>query len=345
MVPFTSLEIVALTSFVNKTCAVPLSSKTFSGGQPVSISPTMIDTVLGIAAETYREYVLSYKADGERCFLGFIRYQNIRISFLQYRTGKFEPIDLQLDPMLYNGTLFDVELLPNYNLLIFDCAILNGRRCEKKFYPHRIQLARMCLARQVEHGQKCTVSTTRARESFEYLSAFEDTTLRSGIWYIRVKALFYAAKIADIPKTWIYPIDGFIWTLATAPFHTRRSTHKNNVLKWKPPEHITVDFFMTEYDETKYDSPTIPGVHGKYRTFKGNYRLLSNQNNQLIWFSTLFANPGLPSGIYECSWTNNTWQIEKPRSDKTEANYITTVIQTVRNIDDHITLTDLSPTS
>ena len=184
----------------------------------------------------------------------------------------------------------------------------------------------------------------RESSAFEYRSSYPDIVVDTGKWKLKVKALFHASYIDKLPQKWLYKDDGFIWTLATAPFYVFRN-HQLAVLKWKPPERITIDFTITATPMTiKFDTyiPILPAeLNRTYRTRSGTHRLLTHHQGKVIWFSSIDTNVEI--GIYECSWLKleQRWHIELFRPDKSDANSLTTVVNTIKNIEECITRKDL----
>jgi hypothetical protein len=327
----------SIRTFVNKVCDMKLSNKSFSGGLPVSISSSLLPRIAGIHPETYLEYTLSYKADGQRQYLGFICIDGEFISFLQNRDGTFQNIVLELYDIAYEGTLFDVERLDDDTLLIFDCASIHGNVCRDEFYPNRLELARACL--QTIHemcGYKSQV--VRKTTKYEYKSNYKDIIVTTPCWKMKVKALFYSGEIQMLPLEWIYKDDGFIWTLATSSFHTYHG-HKLSVLKWKPPHRITIDFMVTKLATSLHFDKNIctDQINTGYRTTRGSHRLCTQNNGNNIWFSCI--DTIVKNGIYECSWNEaqKIWHIELPRPDKKYANSLSTIVNTIHNIREAIT--------
>ena len=227
-------ELCAIWKFVNTLCCAKYSSKAFPGGLPVSLSRSHLGRIHGVHPGKLLEYTLSYKADGERVYLGFLCIQGRSVSFTLDRTGKVRAIDLPVGDNRYEGTLFDVEVIDKSLLLIFDCASINGNSCCNEFYPNRLELAREFLASCVGAVGYTTTATHRA-DSRMYASGYPDRTVEPPAknWKLKVKSLFYPARVGDLHQEWYYPVDGFIWTLATAPFFTRNhGPLELVVLKW-----------------------------------------------------------------------------------------------------------------
>jgi len=342
---FCNNTIHLLHNFVNKTCNIPLSNTSFPGGLPISISRQMLRRVNGLYSNMYLEYVLSYKADGQRQYLGFICIEGEFITFLQERNGHFKKIDLKVYPIAYEGTLFDVELLEDNTLLIFDCACINGNICQAEFYPNRLELARVFLHTSKQECRIFSSEIARNRIDGEYKSNYKDIIIRSKSWNLKVKAIFYASAISKLPSKWIYKDDGFIWTLATSKFHVYRC-EKHSVLKWKPPDRITVDFIITANTmdiEFYKDITEIPThLSDIYRSKTGSHKLLINHDDKVIWFSSM--NTDVKYGVYECSWDSGKkkWYIELARLDKTHGNSLNTVVNTLENIEECLTRQDVN---
>jgi len=338
-------------AFINKTVGAQLSSKDFPGGLPVSISRDLLPRLSGINECTHLEYALSFKADGERMYLGFICLEGEFLSFLMDRRGYLTKIDLPLYAILYEGTLLDVELINKTTFLIFDCACIHGNQCMKSFYPDRLELARHLLQTCLNDPEHLSTHEIAVEHtSIMYPSTLPDIILNTGKWKMKVKTLFYASTIRDVPLAWIYPDDGFIWTLTTAPFHVFHD-HSLNVLKWKPVNRISIDFRVTK--TLCPDLLFLPSIEkisnltdcdGKYRQVETamTHRLETDYKGTPIWFAGIHAT-GLVNGIYECSWDHrtHTWMILQERKDKRFPNSIYTVLKTIDNLDEAITRTDL----
>lgn len=333
---------IPIRTFVNRTCGVSLASMAFPGGQPVSLSRTLLQRVSGHCTGTdeksYLEYALSYKADGQRMLLGFLATEDAHVCFSMDRTGTLARLSLVMPPTLYEGTLFDVEVVGD-TIVVFDCACVYGNVCVDQFYPKRLELARHALASglSIRH----TIGAVVPSSPYAYPSKFDDIVLHTGHWKLKVKTVFYASSIKFLPDTWFLPEDGFIWTLTTAPFFVRGG-RPFTVLKWKPLTRITIDFLVGHCDSHLQPTP-VPHVAPMYQLVRPQERgLFTVDGHNTVWFS--FIDTTVTSGIYECSWDHvaHEWQIVLPRPDKTRPNTLSTVVKTIENIADCISREDLN---
>ena len=170
---------------------------------------------------------------------------------------------------------------------------------------------------------------------------FDDIVLDTGYWKLKVKTIFYASSIKFLLDTWFLPEDGFIWTLATAPFFVRGG-RALTVLKWKPLTRITIDF-LVGYCDSHLQPTHVPHVAPMYQLVRPQERgLFTVDGPDTVWFS--FIDTTVTSGIYECGWDDvaHKWHIVLPRPDKTRPNTLSTVVKTIENIADCISRDDLN---
>ena len=103
------------------------------------------------------------------CLLGFLRLESGNVSFLMESGGKFYSLDAEMHNDAYYGTL----LLAQYDsktaeYLVVDALRVNGHDVRKKFYPLRLDLVRLVLAKS---GAKTEASAVETR--------FDDHRMRS----------------------------------------------------------------------------------------------------------------------------------------------------------------------
>jgi hypothetical protein len=82
-------------------------------------------------------------------------------------------------------------------------------------------------------------------------------------------------------------------------------------------------------------------LSNKYRKRFGTHRLLSIYKTDQVWFSGI--NTNVDSGIYECEWDSyrSEWVIVTKRNDKDKPNSLTTVVNTLLNLEECIRKEDL----
>lgn len=333
-------------AFVNYVCYENTNNQIFPGGMPISVHREDIPLLHGVHEDSCREYTVSFKADGCRMYLGFIKVKDKNVSFLMGRNGIIREIELKVLDEMYLGTLFDIEQIDN-TLLIFDCAMVNGNRVNCEFYPHRLDVSRYILKTCLKLPHIIQSQIFPSLNGVEYPSEFENITITNQTWNLNVKSIFYTSKIMNIPSSWWYDDDGLIFTLASSPFFLRQDD-KHNVMKWKPAEYITIDFYIcTSQTYTWMNSKY--GNLDKYRTVYGKYKLLITSHGDIQWFtSTNYSDIILPEneGVYECRWDDQHryWQILKYRQDKTKSNHLSTICSTIQNMEDLVIKSDLACT-
>ena len=339
--------------FVNRVCEQKLSNTKFPGTLPVSLARAAIPSLYGLTQSTFTEYVLSYKADGfegGRFFLLFLEVGGSAYAVLLNR--KMEPfyISTQVYKTALAGTLFDVEKLRLQDnsilLLIFDTLAIHGHSVTKRHYLCRLDLARLFLHLLGQHDPNVHSELFPTAPTGQYPSHYRDVRITSGhlerdILRLQVKQVFYAQALPLLSPQTYYPTDGFIWTLGAAPYSCFL-TQPQNVLKWKPLERITLDFQLQPPCSEVQPVHLLAEVPLPFLECPGNYGLFAAHNNQLVLISRLVGT-NWSDGIYECSWTNNRWVIVQPRTDKQTPNQLRTVILTLQNITEAISLSDIYP--
>lgn len=308
----------------------------------MSLPRSMVRRVHGHYEQGYLEYALSYKVDGDRMYLGFLLVGGDFVSFTMGRDGRLKRIDMNLHPAVYEGTLFDVELVNGDTFVVFDCARVYGNACNNEFYPTRLELARYLL-RDATTEPACSPSCDVIPETRAmYPSGCEHRGVVAGRFSIVVKVLFYANMLRLMPTTWIYPTDGLIWTLVTSPFN-KFGHDKRNCVKWKPVREITIDFVVEkDAGPLVFKNDSIPTrFTRKYRREAGRSYMLVDDNGTRVWFSCIEAS--VEPGVYECKWdiSERVWSVKTRRLDKDRPNTLQTVLCTLVNMEEAITLEDL----
>jgi hypothetical protein len=333
-------------AFVNRVCGLPLSNRDFPGGLPVSISRSLLKRISGIHEWTHLEYAGSHKADGHRMYAGFLCIEGDFISFVVDRRGVIKRIDLQFYPIAYEGTLLDVEMEGD-DIIILDCGSVNGNICVNEFYPNRLEIARNMLHVSKTEFHYPVIHVVHAEPEM-YTTKYNHATIQAQKWKVQVKILYYQSKMTYISNNALYKDDGLIWSLTTAPFHTFKGK-KLAVLKWKPVNRITIDFIISHRETPMHFNKNLDDVsdevnieYRKYRTNRYSHRMIAEHYTKTIWFSTIDTD--VENGIYECCWNKigNKWEIMNARTDKNRPNSLTTVINTIQNIDEALELQDLS---
>ena len=134
--------------------------------------------------------------------------------------------------------------------------------------------------------------------------------------------------------------DGLIFMKLLNPYSIFRSS-MTNVLKWKPKEKITIDFFVKRRNACDI-MDFVKGMPFTYKIQEGNASLrVCTKSGRLLLISFAYCSE---DGIWEFSWNGKLWHPEKQRHDKKGPNTIETVVKTIRSIGDALSIDDLSLT-
>lgn len=332
-----------LLPFINEHLGLPKTNGKFPGCLPVSIHKKDILSLYGHCENSMVEYVVSHKADGLRYFMMFYRIENKPRCILLDRAGSILQLRVSVYDWLYQGTIFDVELIQTsggYLILIFDTICINGHNYRECFYPVRMELARMTLIElQSLFPGPCGIPLT------ETCPGMYPTNCRSTCFqisdhdqiavYLTTKGIYYPQALVFLHQSPGYPTDGFIWT-STAIGYTPFRTSVKSVLKWKPAGNITVDFLITD---KRVEFVFCNDIPAKYILTTGKLSLYTIYNGDFVFVSRIDADIEL-TGVYECDWTGK-WGIVKYRKEKNTPNHLSTVLQTLRNIDEDLSSLDL----
>ena len=196
--------------FINKVCNLKLNNLEFPGYQPVSLGLSNISSLQGFSDKSLLEYFISYKADGERAYLGFKRVGDKNKCFILFRSGKLVFIKLSVSESTYNGTLFDIEILENDHMMLFDCIVINGKTCKSECYPMRIEI----IKRFLEFQLKCM--SVKLVKYFMCNKHLENKIMITETFELSCKQIFKANMVRYLGESWWHKHDGFIWTLLNA---------------------------------------------------------------------------------------------------------------------------------
>jgi hypothetical protein len=309
----------------------------FPGCLPVDVDRTIVSKLaLG--------YVCSLKADGERAFL-FLQGNH---AWFYHRTGQIQWIHQPLDEEEENGpiTLFDVEVIQD-DIYLFDTLMYKSRNLLRADYLQRVELARKWCK---ENGAPKPSISSKTHHRIP--SRFPDCTVFLGTYKVQAKAVFPTHALQHMASE-AGPMaqDGLIFTQLRSAYLPYR-TSLVQVLKWKPPSHLTIDVHITTWEPRPMKFPQdLPDP------FRFDSSSTRRHPNYVFWvmndsktlvplttFSGKLPSPLLPGGqsnIYETSWNNHDWEVIKRRGDKRVPNALFTVLATLRLVLDPIQHTTL----
>jgi hypothetical protein len=309
---------------------IPIQPGKFPGCLPVDV------TYYNLIGLSYG-YVMSHKADGDRAFL----FQQGQHCWLYHRSGKVEclspPIQSENSPV----TLFDCEVMTSTNhIFLFDTLMYASRNILRTDYLQRLELSRKWCTKN--GGTPNGIQTKHSVPS-RYL----DTTIQIGQYQIMSKPVFPTtslSKLAGITSTFVQ--DGLIFTQLRSAYLPYRSS-MIQVLKWKPPSHLTIDVHFTYSDNRRLCfHPDIPLCF--LPTDNNNRYTMSilNDSKVLVPLSMYVHELPIPLvshyPIYEVGWTESSgWFILKHRKDKRFPNALSTALATLQLIETPVYHSDL----
>jgi len=271
-------------------------------------------------------YMVCEKTDGERAILLLLQINNKPMCFIINRKNEIYFMDLSFKKEVFEGSIFDGELIktkgsdksePTWNYLIHDCMTYNGTSFLES--SHRLRYA-------------CVIDFILKR----YNNRSEDP------FNIKTK-LFYEYG-PEILKTWEHikkttenNIDGLILTPVNNPIIFGRD---NTLFKWK--EDNTIDFLVKEMIPEKGRTKINLHYYKKslviYKTFKAN----TKEYKEIIEF---VGDSDIKAGIIiEFKISNKDIETLIPyriRMDKHQPNGEITVVNTLKNVKENITVEEL----
>ena len=267
--------------FINRAWGVPTDSTWFPGPQPVSIERRHFPLL------KKSDYLVCHKTDGVRYLLACYEEQGEKKTALVNRSYavSYHKYTLPKD------TLLDGELVTRRSdqksvFLVHDAVMIRGEDLRAEPLTVRLDKARALC--------KTILSKTPFVTQVKEMVPLKD-----------IKAL------AESP----FDTDGLIFTPVHEPIMS--GTHET-MFKWKPREHITIDFHVA--DGTK---------------------LSIQERGRLIQEAELYRHDGtvFPDGtIVECGYGDLGWYAVKVRTDKTYPNNRRTFLRTIVNLREDIRL-------
>jgi hypothetical protein len=129
--------------------------------------------------------------------------------------------------------------------------------------------------------------------------------------------------------------DGLIFTQLRSAYLPYR-TSLVQVLKWKPPSHLTIDVHVTTWENRPMNFPRdLPSLFRPDSTRRPQYVFwVMNDSKSLIPLTTFSGNLPTPllvgSNIFEVGWWEGKWDVKKRRVDKRVPNALFTVLATLQ---------------
>jgi mRNA guanylyltransferase len=280
--------------------------------QPVSIERKDFDKL-----KTY-EYFVGVKNDGVRYIMFFTTDKtNRKLCILCDRSLNFYTVDIVGDDSIYNGTLFDGELVrngDNYSYIIYDSVYMCGNRVNKNNFASRLAEIDCCVKTLIDPIKTNVVSIEtktfyKLTDFVNFLDDYENHKNKDGI-------IFMPNNLPVLNGT------------------------QFSMFKWKPSDKHTVDFLIKEetnkdlsayvYHQqkiTKFANIKYSSESGK--DFVDKYHQLDNKKNDCI-LECLFVKE------------NQNFSPILVRTDKNYPNSLRTIERTLFNAEENIQLSEFT---
>jgi mRNA guanylyltransferase len=280
----------------------------FPGPQPVTIEKKNLH-------QLKNNYIVCEKSDGERAILLLINLNNKPMCFMINRNNDFYFLDLSFKKEVYEGSVFDGELIKtkngSWNYLIHDCMIYNGSSFIEK--SHRLRYG-------------CVIDLITKR----YQNKSEDC--------VNIKTKIFYDFGPQLIKTWEHiqqttenKIDGLIFTPINGNIKFGRDT---SLFKWK--ELHTIDFLVKLVSKkiNLYYYKKMLVIYKSFASKEKNYKSIVDFVDE---------NTDLAEGvIIEFKIINGDCFIPyRVRTDKAKPNGEITVNNTLKNIEESLKIEEL----
>lgn len=336
-------------------------STTFPGSQPVSFGRRHIAELMS------RDYFVCEKTDGIRCLMYFalgneMEGEDEEMHYLIDRKN-----DYRFVPQLHfpvpgdesfrkpnTRTLLDGELVRDtypdgssqLKYLVFDCLVLSGasmlhRTLDKRLGYFKQNVLAPYNAMHARFPEK--------KRSRPFVLEDKSTQVSYGV------EMMFREIIPKVKK--MHGNDGLIFTCRTTPYV---SGTDQNLLKWKPPEENTVDYRLRlEFPPLNSDhdddggAPNDPGQFLDYDAMPA-FHLFVVMNSTVYkhygyayvtereWENLKAEKRPLDDTIVECYLDEEKrWRLTRFRTDKADANHISTVESVLDSIQDRVDEDDL----
>lgn len=318
----------------------------FPGGQPCSIRRHELPNLK-------EGYYVALKSDGVRFMLLLTRIGGKEIAVMVDRLMNVYEIEIWGNPMFFDGSLFDGELVwdhgstpPNLTYLIFDVICTKGKSLLQSNYEDRIIEANRSVISNIPH----------------YLN---DEDLDA---YIEDEDKIYACNNYHNLKLCIKKVLPFeqlatVWEARHAVNHMNdgvvftkngKVTPSYDVYKWKPDN--TIDILFSSSLPTTLESGVdmyirngkklVPWTTIDIATKRYDLKISDTKMIQYIAQSESANAAGKVEFVTECicsvdqeSGTITVFPV-KCRADKTSPNNITTIIETIHNIIENVEISE-----
>lgn len=259
----------------------------FPGPQPISIERRHFGMLKS------QPYFVCEKNDGVRNMLVCFEWDSKKYCVLVDRAFNTRLTTLTVP----RDTILDGELMPDDTYLVYDAVLIRGENLMRKPLDERLGLAK----------KMCSIILRTPKNPV-----------------VRVKPMFPLSEMSRVLETMSDKSDGIIFTPVAEPI--RMGTHET-LFKWKPRQHITIDFLIRPTGE--FIQRGVQGVETVYGMYIAD-------RDRLVYIMPCKNGAQYNDKIVECAYGDCGWQIIKVRADKTYPNNKRTYERTIVNIREDI---------
>jgi hypothetical protein len=294
----------------------------FPGPQPVAVEKKDFEVL------KKKKYVVCEKTDGERGILILINIDNKPMCFIIKRNNDILFLQLSFKKEVFEGSIFDGEIIKtnkgDWNYLIHDCMVYNSSNFKELSHPLRYA-AILDLITKRYVNKETDVFNIKTKIFYNYFPNESNNPGVSKTW-------------KHISKTTENKIDGLIFTPVDEPITFGR---QYSLLKWKEKNDNTIDLLVKKIQKKLV---LYYYKNGNNIVFKNIP--LENINHELIMDFLILNNvsESLKNGIIiEFKYSSIPEELFTPyriRDDKSKPNGEITVKNTLKNIEEAISIED-----
>jgi hypothetical protein len=250
------------------------------------------------------DYYVCEKTDGTRYALVCLTVGGKKITSLINRALEVKILTLNVPKNVHLGTVLDGELIENY-FHVYDCIHYAGESTKSRTLLERLDKVNTFVSGTMKLKKDPIILKTK---NFYHIRNIKDFK-------------------RDVLDTLDHKSDGLIFTPVDSPIIT--GTHET-MFKWKPGDSNTVDF--------------------KLKFTNGRWCMYLQEKGYMYYESEIPKNKEIPTWlkddmIVECKYmvheTPLWWKPLLPRTDKVHPNNRRTYYNTIKNIQENITLYEL----
>jgi len=304
---------------------LPRHINRFVGGNPVSLERRFYNRMVD-------EYLISLKSDGVRYMLLLTlgKDDHEPIALMIDRKLNMYEVQVWANPKFFERTtLFDGELVCNreqkqhqQDYLVFDVIMVEGRLCTHKLYAERLQIL---------HNTILCISHAISDADLEATVMEENKLIgRHNMYNLQIKPKRFVWK-NQLDQLWAdrtsyaYAQDGIIFSCNKAAIETGT---QSSTIKWKPTH--SVDLLVRDgavFANSDRSDKLL--LLEKVKQYAVTNDATADHEGCIVEFTL-----SLSETLLTCSAL-------RTRTDKTSPNSMTTVTNTVTNVEENITIEEL----